>query len=1078
MGNNKKYWKGLEDLNNDPAFIKSAQNEFAEELPVDFLGKESLNGGSTPRRDFLKFLGFSVTAASLAACETPVRKVIPYVVKPEEITPGVPNWYATTYYDGHDYASILVKNRDGRPIKIEGNKNSSVTRGGTSARVQAAVLSLYDSARISGPIVKGSPSSWSTVDKDVTAALASGGEIRLLTSTVISPSTMKVIQEFTAKYPTAKHVVYDAISYSGILDANKASFGKRVMPTYNFDKASLIVSLGADFLANWISPIEHAAQYAVTRKLGGGKKDMSRHIQIETNLTVTGSNADLRIPAKPSEIGQAAVNLLAAVGGGVSSKALPFDAKLKEVAKELMEHKGKAVVVCGSNDVNVQIIVNAINQALGSYGTTINIDKPSYLKQGNDADVINLVNDMKAGNVSTLIMHQVNPSYTLPASLGFDEALKKVKVKVSFADRADETASQCDYICPDHHILESWGDAMPAAGSYSLIQPVIFPLFNTRAAEESLLKWSGNETDYQSYVKKNWETGVFASNGGGANFNDFWSKCLFDGVVETNGNAVPVPAQDKVEESKGEAKHSSDAKKTVAAAPSPVAEKAPAAESPAPVANAQDLNAVAANIPKAGNGFELSLYEKTGIGNGVQANNPWLQELPDPISKVTWDNYVTMNPGDMREKGYNLMERADRNATLVDVTANGITLSLPVYPSPGQAKGSIGIALGYGRTKAGKAANEVGKNVYPLASVVNNTFSYVASAALSEGKGDYLIAATQTHHTMMGRTVVHETTLGEYQKDPKSGNHTEKFKLQVGQHHSEHTAAELDLWATEKYPGHDKPNHFWGMAIDLNACIGCGACVISCNAENNIPVVGKKEVAMAREMHWIRIDRYYSSDADPKTHLDDKNYTDMENPADYPQVVFQPVMCMHCNHAPCETVCPVAATMHSSDGLNQMAYNRCVGTRYCANNCPYKVRRFNWFKYSDNVEFDFNMNDDLGKMVLNPDVVVRSRGIMEKCTMCVQRIQEGKLNAKKDGRKIADGEIQTACAQACPTNAIIFGDYNNTESQLAVAKEDPRMYHLLEELNTQPSVLYLTKVRNSEEVAGHATHGAETKEHA
>jgi molybdopterin-containing oxidoreductase family iron-sulfur binding subunit len=578
---------------------------------------------------------------------------------------------------------------------------------------------------------------------------------------------------------------------------------------------------------------------------------------------------------------------------------------------------------------------------------------------------------------------------------------------------------------------------------------------------------------------------VFASNGGGASFNDFWGKALFDGVIETSGNTAAA-TQDKVEESKGEA-HANNASKTEAhatAVPSDAKAEAKTethTEEAAPVANASDLNAVAAKIPSAGQGFELCLYEKTGIGNGVQANNPWLQELPDPISKVTWDNYVTMNPGDMRGK-YRMMERADRNASLVDVSANGQTVTLPVYPSPGQAKGTIGIALGYGRTRAGKAANEVGKNVFPMVTVANGTFNYVSAASISEEKGEFLIAATQTHHTLMGRAIVHETTLNEFKSNPKAGNEVEKFKLQVGQHHSEHTAAELDLWATEKYPGHDKPNHFWGMAIDLNSCIGCGSCIVSCNAENNIPVVGKKEIAMARELHWIRIDRYFSSDADPKkgSHENESSYTDMENPSDYPQVVFQPVMCMHCNHAPCETVCPVAATMHSSDGLNQMAYNRCVGTRYCANNCPYKVRRFNWFKYSDNAEFDFNMNDDLGKMVLNPDVVVRSRGVMEKCTMCVQRIQEGRLTAKKEGRKLVDGEIQTACAQACPTNAITFGDYNDKQSQLSIAKEDSRMYHLLEEINTQPSVLYLTKVRNGEATAAPAHEGAaaEHKDHA
>jgi len=1054
----KKYWKGLEDLNNDPSFIKSAQNEFAEEIPLDkFLGESSLENTSTPRRDFLKFLGFSVTAASLAACETPVRKVIPYVVKPEEVTPGLANWYASSFADGSEYCSIVVKSREGRPIKIEGNKLCPVTKGGTSARVQASVLSLYDSARLNGPTFKGEPTTWSKADADIKKRLeeisAAGGNIRILTSSVISPSTKQVFADFSAKYPNTKQVTYDAVSYAGILQANKAKFGKAVAPTYNFDKAKIIVSFGADFLATWLSPIEFATQYGVARKLRDGKKTMARHIQFETNLSITGGNADLRVPVKPSEMGAALLSLYKALGGSVTSKQLSFDSNIQETAKELMANKGNALVVCGSNDPNIQMVVNAINETLGSYGTTIDIENHSNLRQGTDTEVVDLLREMQEGKVDALFMYNVNPSYTLPAHLGFEIGLNKVKLKVSFADRIDETAWLADYVCPDHHYLESWGDANPKKGHYSIIQPVIYPIYATRSAQESLLTWSGNEnTPYQSYVKAYWEKNIFPGSKE-SNFNNFWNKSLFDGVVITSGSA-PEPAT-------GKADASSTTKQTETSAEPAVAM----------TAGSMDLSSASDAILKVAvpNGaFELCLYEKVAIGNGSMANNPWLQELPDPISKVTWDNYVTMSPSDVAAMKLNLMERTDREADVIEVTVNKVTMKLPVYPSPGQTIGTIGIALGYGRTKAGKAANEVGQNAYQFVTYINSLNYTNFSVTVSQGSvGKHMLAATQTHHTMMGRAMVRETSLDAYTKNPKAGN--DPVLIPVRDEHGHHVGkkpSEIDLWATPENPGHDKPGHFWGMAVDLNSCIGCSACTIACQAENNVPVVGKKEVMMSREMHWLRIDRYFTSDADPKpdaSGISTKDYTAMETAANYPGVAFQPVMCVHCSHAPCETVCPVVATSHSSEGLNQMTYNRCVGTKYCANNCPYKVRRFNWFKYSDNAQFDFNMNDDLGKMVLNPDVVVRSRGVMEKCSMCVQRIQEGKLSAKKDGRKIVDGEIKTACAQACPTNAIVFGDFNNTESEVAKLNRDDRRYLLLEELNTQPSVFYMTKVRNTTE---------------
>ena len=1072
----KKYWKGLGELNNNPEFVQNAKNEFAEEIPLEqFLGDSNLTtNNGTNRRDFLKFLGFSVTAASLAACETPVNKAIPYVVKPEEITPGVANWYASTYFDGNDYASVVVKTREGRPIKIEGNTFSKVTKGGTNARVQASVLSLYDSSRLTGPIANGAAATWSSVDKEIadklTAIAAKGGAIRILSSTIISPSTKAVIADFAAKYPNTKHITYDAVSYSGMAKANAQTFGEELIPSYRFDKADIIVSIAADFLVNWLSPIEYAKQYGKTRKVSKAHAKMSKHYHFESNLSLTGANADKRVPVKVSEQGKVAVNLYNAVAKIVGVQTLPSsplacDAIITNLAKELVENKGKSLVVCGSNDINVQLIVNVINELIGSYGKTIDLETPDYTRQGDDSAFAELVEEMSKGKIDALITYNTNPVYTSPSSLKFADAYNKVKLRISFADRADETASLANYICPDHHYLESWNDYNPKKTHYSLSQPTITPLFaqprheGTRQAQESLLVWAGSKTDYYAYVQKVWNEKVFPMQGRYMMFTEFWNNSLHNGAIEVG----------KGEET-SEGTNAADSLKMKPVTVKDAPQKAEKVAEKKDVAKV-DLKEAANKINDVkGGGFELALYQKVGIGNGNQANNPWLQELPDPITKITWDNYVTMSPEDMKGK-YNLMERQDRDASLVNLSVNGVTVKLPVVPQPGQARGTVGMAVGYGREKAGLLSDKtgvVGQNAFPFVSMANGTLTYnILDAKIDSAHETTQIAGTQIHHTLMGRDIVKETVLEEYKKDPKAGNEQEMLITNSGKI----VPTSIDLWKEQ-----EKLGHRWGMTIDLNSCIGCGACVVACTAENNVAVVGKKMVMNTREMHWLRIDRYYSTNWPAKAH-DAKEkaakdhvggidmYLDMENPAaENPKVVFQPMMCQHCNHAPCETVCPVIATSHSSDGLNMMTYNRCVGTRYCANNCPYKVRRFNWFNYNENPDFALNPSqDDLGRMVLNPDVVVRSRGVMEKCSMCIQRVQAGKLEAKKAERKLVDGDITMACGQSCPTNAIIFGDLNDEKSAISILrKEDERNYFILEELGIKPTVSYLTKVRNCE----------------
>jgi len=1043
MANTKKYWKGLEQFNEDPKFLASTKNEFPEDIPVDeFLGdNESLENSSTTRRDFLKFLGFGVAAASLAACETPITKAIPYLNKPEEVTPGVANYYASTYFDGNDYAPILVKTREGRPIFISGNTSSTLTKGAVNARINSSVLSLYDNNRLKNPMMDGKESDWKSVDSAIKNGLANASKVRVLSSTIISDATRSILFDFAGKDATDDKgnvigrtldgwVQYNPISYSGILNANQETFGKGVVPTYNFKKAKTIVSIGADFMGNWLDALMYVNDYAQTRKPDADW--MSKHYQFEANMSLSGTNADVRVPVKPSEYGAVVAQLLNKLGGSVNAAATKYDDYIAAVAKDLKATAGESIVVCGSNDKNVQILVNAINNLLGNYGKTIDLVRQSNTKRGDDTALLALIKEMNAGEVDALFIYGVDPVFTLGDD--FKAALAKVKLSVSFASKMDETAALCKFVCPDNHALESWNDASPVAGHYSLGQPTISKLFNTRQAQESFLTWKGNDTSYYDYLKAYWEKAIFTQQTSQLFFTDFWNKALHDGVVE-----LPFTSTESL------------------------------------TFNADIATAYAAIKTAKTGAIEIELTQNIGIGDGAGADNPWLQEMPDPLTKVTWDNYVTMNPAEMLDKCYNINFGQEQLANVVNVTVNGKTIeNLPVVAQPGQAKGTIGVALGYGK-KVGNMAEATGKNAYPLVSLTDAGLSYYGVATLADVSMDYHVAVTQTQQTIMGRdSIIRETVLDIYKKGNKEDyNPAHTLLVHEKGEAIKKNIKEIDLWGAQPV---ENIGHRWGMSIDLNTCIGCSACVTSCVAENNIAVIGKDEVRRGRIMHWMRIDRYYSSDHQEvgkigETHEKTKAaeniggisaYTQMERAADNPHVVHQPMMCQHCNHAGCETVCPVAATTHSNEGLNMMAYNRCIGTRYCANNCAYKVRRFNWYNYKAYKLFtDVNPSqDDLGRMVLNPDVVVRSRGVMEKCSLCVQRIQAGKLEAKKAGTKVEDGSIQTACSTACPTNAITFGDLNDSSSKAAAGKNHDRAYLVIEEVGQQPNIYYQTKVRN------------------
>jgi molybdopterin-containing oxidoreductase family iron-sulfur binding subunit len=1037
MASNKKYWKNEAELNPNDSIVEALrQNEFVEPIPVDdFLGdKEKLSSTNTNRRDFLKYVGFSTAAASLAACEGPVIKSIPYVVLPENIVPGVANYYATTIANGFDFASILVKTREGRPIKVENNTLAKVG-GAANARIHASVLSLYDSTRLQGPMANGEPIEWDVLNATVKSKMGglkgSSKKIALLTQTYASPSTDRLIAELKAANENVIHVTYDAISEDAALTAFENKYGERGFADYDFEKAGLIVSFGADFLSDWQGG-GYDSGYSKGRIPKNGK--MSRHVQLEANMSLTGANADKRIAIKPSAQKVILAKLYGKLNGtNVGGNTSEYDTVVDMIATEIKMAGSEAVVVSGLDDVNAQAVVLAINEMLGS--KAYDAVAPKYIRQGNIKEVNALIADMKAGKIGALIMDGVNPMYSLPNASEFKEGLEKVDLSVACSANWNETTEAVQYVAATSHYLESWGDTQIKKGHYSLMQPTIKELFDTKQFQTIVLEWMGSDKSYYDFIKGTWSTAIL----NGAN----WNQALQDGVFSTDtmvvgseGNAQQMVAEDVLG----------------------VPEMAPIASAVRSLANATS------------EGMELTLYSKVGMGDGQQANNPWLQEFPDPITRVSWDNYVTISKADAKELGVENVNVANggMDGNYVKLTVNGVSLDqVPVVVQPGQARGSVGLSFGYGKRVGMKDVMQTGVNAFLL----YEGFKANQSVSVEKAAGNHEFACIQLHKTLMGRgDIIKETTLEIFNtKDHADWNEVPMVSLD----HQEVPATSVDLWDSfDRSIGH----HF-NMSIDLNACTGCGACVIACHAENNVPVVGKAEVRKSRDMHWLRIDRYYSSeetfeqDDTKKEEFDGltgdrgslSGFGELEDPSENPQVAFQPVMCQHCNHAPCETVCPVAATSHGRQGQNQMAYNRCVGTRYCANNCPYKVRRFNWFLYNNNDEFDFHMNNDLGKMVLNPDVNVRSRGVIEKCSMCIQKTQKTILDAKRDGRLVKDGEFQTACSSACSNGAIVFGDINDESSKVAELKESDRMYHLLESVGTKPNVFYHVKVRNTNE---------------
>ena len=1018
MGSHKKYWKSELELSSDNSIVENLKNnEFASELPVDnFLeDKNTLEETNTNRRDFLKYLGFSTAAATLASCEGPVHKSIPYVVQPEQIRPGISNFYATSISDGFDFANVLVKTREGRPIKIE--KNSKSDSQAPNARVHASVLSMYDSSRIQGPTMDGKNISWEQFNLIISAQLkamsASNKKIVLLTQTFSSPSTDLIIKKFINKYPNIQHVVYDTISESKALDAFELSYNVRALPTYDFSKADVIVSVGADILGDWQGG-GFSSGYSKSRIPKKGK--MSKHFQLEANMSLSGANADVRIPLKPSVQKRALLKIYEYISGENVNISLDeeLENKLKSIASSLKNSSGKGVFVTGIDDVDAQVLALKINQLINS--EVINTSKLNLTRKGDDKKVSQLIIDLSNNKIDGLIMAGVNPSYTLSSFKEFNEALKLLDFSICFSMNNNETAMLSKWVAATPHYLESWGDVEMKSGDFSLVQPTIKPLFDTQQFQDVLLNWSEISNSFYDELKSNWNKTILKGLS--------WNQALHDGVFYQN-------------------KFSSRSFRKL------------------------DLNSRISKINDSDTGdFELTLYSKTSMGDGSQANNPWLQEMPDPITRVSWDNYLTVSKFDAKNLGLKNINESNGalNSNYANVKVDGSTLKIPVIIQPGQAKGSVGLSFGYGRINGVKSELQTGVNGYDL----YKDFVNVQNVSIESVDEIHEFACVQLHNTLMGRgDIIKETTLEIFNtKKSSEWNHVPQVSL----NHIETpvTSPDVDIWEEfDRSIGH----HF-NLSIDLNGCTGCGACVIACHAENNVPVVGKSEVRRSRDMHWLRIDRYYSSqesfsdDNETKDNISGIKeslsvFGEMENPSENPQVAFQPVMCQHCNHAPCETVCPVAATTHSRQGQNHMAYNRCVGTRYCANNCPYKVRRFNWFLYSDNNEFDFNMNDDLGKMVLNPDVVVRSRGVMEKCSMCIQKTQKTILDAKLDGRVIKDGEFQTACSSACDSGAMVFGDINDKESEVLKLKEDDRMYHLLESVGTKPNVVYQVKVRNT-----------------
>ena len=1002
------YWQSFEELYNDPEFVRLHQDEFKKgvsELP-NTPGMSSLS-----RRKFLALLGASAALAGTACSNYRDKgEIIPYNKKPEEITLGIPNYYASTCNACPNACGILIKTREGRPIKIDGNPDHPVSKGKICAQGQASIMNLYDPDRLKNPKKKignrFADYKWNDVNNEIVSALKNSWnkEVAIISHNIFSPTAKKVFDDFISKYPNAKIYAYEVFDNSVRNSAWKKCFGSGEYPVVKWNEANVILSLDGDFLGGSNNKVENARLFAEGRDVI--EKRFNRLYVIEGNLSITGMNADYRLRLRPDLQMNFILSLVDALNKKGTSITLNSNGNtLEKFAKEndlnpktlngivsdLLNNKGKAFIYAGDHlPEEVHIAVNLLNNSLGNeklynYDSVIS----SALPLTNQDELKNLTSKMNSGEVAAVIHLNSNPAYHFSPELNYTEALEKIETVISLVELENESSELSNYIIPINNQLESWGDAKTRAGFYSLQQPVIAPLYDTRQTEAILLTWISedpntyDDTIYHKYLMSNWEKNIYPSLNSRLEFKRFWYGALHDGVVIHEEKSSNLGSFNK------------NAVSQIKSSP-------------------------------ASNNFSLHIKESYSLRDGRFANNGWLQELPHLVTKVVWDNYASISPKTAEDLKVNSND-------LVKISTTTNSLTIPVFIQPGSSNNFITIESGYGRKNGGTIGTGVGFNANNLLHANSLSPWLYSDVKVEKVDGSYKLVTSQTVYAFNEghtkdlpekRGIIKEGTVKEYITNPDF--------LHKGEKHKDYSV----------YPPFDYPGLKWGMSIDMNRCLGCSECIIACNVENNVPVVGKEQVDHGREMQWIRIDRYYSGDPeDPKVHN-------------------QVMLCQHCDHAPCENVCPVAATQHSPDGLNQMVYNRCVGTRYCSNNCPYKVRRFNYFNFRDHFKDGYQLSPVFA-LLSNPEVTVRSRGVMEKCTFCIQRISQARADAKKEGRELKGSDVKTACQEACSTNAINFGDINNKDEDFHNYRNHELGYYVLEELNIRPNVTYIAKLRNT-----------------
>jgi MoCo/4Fe-4S cofactor protein with predicted Tat translocation signal len=975
---NRQFWRSLDEAAATPEFEEYLHREFPSQL-AEWNDPEG-------RRGFLKLMAASLALAGVAGCtRQPQEKIVPYVRAPEELVPGRPQFYATAMVRAGYALGLLVESHMGRPTKVEGNPEHPASLGATDALAQASVLTMYDPDRSQTIVRRGVIETWDTfitaMSREMEPVRARrGAGLRILTETITSPTLAAQLQALLGDLPEARWYEYEPAGDRNLHAGARQAFGRDVDVTYNFRQAKVVVSLDSNFFVELPGSVRYAREFIDARRVSVDASSMNRLFVAESTPTITGAMADHRVAVRPSQIETLARDLLAEVRGGAGQGGAVngvATAWVAAVGKDLRANHGASIVIAGPGQPPaVHALVHAINAAIGSRGQTVNYLEPIAVHPGQErASLSDLADEMRAGSVDTLLMLGSNPVYSAPGEVEFAEALAKVRLRVHLGLYNDETAFLSDWHIPAAHFLEAWGDARAFDGTATIQQPLIAPLYEGKTAHELLavIAGSAGQSAFE-IVQQHWQTQL-----GENDFARQWRKAIHDGLVaETEAQTVDAQLSEDL--------------------------------------RADDATAARASTELPEGKFEVEIRPDPTIGDGRYANNGWLQELPKPMTKLTWDNvaYVSLNTAD---------ELKLKSGDLIDVMVADRSVRAPVWVMPGQPDRCISLTLGYGRTRTGRVGTGIGYNAFALLPAQGAWFTQATIRLTGE---TYKLATTQSHYAMEGRDIVRVTTIDKLRDDSKH--------LWDAKHHVEGMPS--------LYPEFDySKGNQWGMVIDQTACIGCNACVVACQSENNIPVIGKEQVANGREMHWLRIDRY---------HVGEPESPDLET-------YFQPMLCVHCEKAPCEVVCPVAATAHDSEGTNNMIYNRCVGTRYCSNNCPYKVRRFNYLQYSDETTPSL-------KLMRNPDVTVRSRGVMEKCTYCIQRISVARIDAKVSGDGfVPDGDVVTACQQACPTRAIIFGNLNDKQGETLKLKSSPLNYGVLAELGTQPRTTYLARVINPHE---------------